>query len=43
VVDGSTVLTCEGWYLNNQPHRIDGPAWREWKVVDGVASLTVEN
>ncbi|MFA6972646.1 MAG: hypothetical protein WC208_14785, partial [Gallionella sp.] len=27
------VLALEGWYLNDQRHRIDGPAYRLWRVV----------
>jgi hypothetical protein len=36
-------LTLEGWYLNGQEHRTDGPYWREWQVVDGERVLTDED
>jgi len=35
-------VTIEGWYLEDELHRIDGPAWQEWKVVDGVTFLICE-
>jgi len=34
-VNGVRFLTLEVWYLNGILHRIDGPALREWQVVDG--------
>jgi hypothetical protein len=41
-VDGVKYLTLEGWYLNDQLHCVDGPAWRRWEVVDGKQFLTQE-
>jgi len=41
-VNGVEFLTGEDWYLNGQRHRIDGPAWRQWRVVAGYTVLTLE-
>jgi len=40
MVDGVEVLTREGWYLNGQPHRTDGPALQDWEMVEDQVVLT---
>jgi hypothetical protein len=42
-VNGVRFLTLEEWDLNDKLHRIDGPARREWEVVDGRAVLIAED
>ncbi|MDD4930626.1 MAG: hypothetical protein PHG66_00535 [Candidatus Colwellbacteria bacterium] len=41
-VDEVEFKTHEVWRLNGHRHRTDGPAWKQWQVVNGVVVLTCE-
>ena len=35
LVEGESVVTSEEWRVDGNYHRVDGPAWRMWKIVEG--------
>jgi len=42
-VDGVQFLTFEEWILNGRRHRVDGPALREWEVLEGHAEPVLKS